>query len=339
MRLDVAIVGSSFAGLSVASQLKGCRVLLIDRKPVGTGQTSACGTTVQTLEALGARDSLLQTHDYFVIHILGSSIRFRVPERPFCTFDYEAFCRGLLARSGAEFLQAEVRGLGDGWVETSAGRLEAAHVVDCGGWRPANGGPRSGSPGTSFGIGMPRTVRDQGLHFFLDPRALPDGAAWVFPCGEFSRVGVASYRARTRLRSELTRYCQGRGEAAGPIHGGFFPWRLGEPVRGRTIRIGDAAGHCIPFSGEGIRPAAFFGAHAGRLLAEVLGGRTSLEAALGRYQGLVAEREGFYRFFRLLQAHVCRMPGRLTEGLLRLLASPAVKPRVERYYMDTFLVP
>ncbi len=51
---DVVIAGASFAGLAVASQLRGCRVLLVDRKPVGTGQTSACGTTLRLMERLPA---------------------------------------------------------------------------------------------------------------------------------------------------------------------------------------------------------------------------------------------------------------------------------------------
>jgi len=53
MRYDVVTAGASFAGLAVAAQLRGKRVLLLDRKPIGTGQTSACGTLVCTVRALG----------------------------------------------------------------------------------------------------------------------------------------------------------------------------------------------------------------------------------------------------------------------------------------------
>ncbi len=49
MDYDVIIAGGSFAGLAVANQLRGQRVLLIDRKPIGSGRTSACGTIWQTL--------------------------------------------------------------------------------------------------------------------------------------------------------------------------------------------------------------------------------------------------------------------------------------------------
>lgn len=53
MRYDVIIAGASFAGLAVTAQLWGKRVLLLDRKPIGMGQTSARGTLVCTLQALG----------------------------------------------------------------------------------------------------------------------------------------------------------------------------------------------------------------------------------------------------------------------------------------------
>ncbi|NIW91899.1 MAG: hypothetical protein GWN20_03100 [Phycisphaerae bacterium] len=47
---DVIIAGASFAGLAVANQLSGHKVLLIDRKPNGAGQTSACGTICRFFE-------------------------------------------------------------------------------------------------------------------------------------------------------------------------------------------------------------------------------------------------------------------------------------------------
>jgi flavin-dependent dehydrogenase len=322
----------------VASQLRA-RVLIVDRKPIGRGQTSACGTTLQTLDALGLRHSMLQSHPLLVIHAGGKSIRFEVPHRPFCTFDYEAFCRTLFARCRAEFLRAEVRAVGEGWVETSEGRLEATHVVDCGGWRARNGAPKRGSGGVSFGLETLRAIQGEGLHFFLDGGLVRDGAGWVFPCGEFTRIGVASYGGRTRLKRELEAFCASVGTDRGPIHGGFFPWRLGQPVQGGCLQVGDAAGQCVPFSGEGIRPAAFFGVHAGRLLQSVIDGRRSLGEALDSYRSLVASRRGFYRFFNLLQTAVRTLPGPITGQILGLLASARVKPKIERYYLDTFIVP
>jgi glycerol-3-phosphate dehydrogenase len=57
-QLDSIIVGGSFAGLAVASRLRG-RILLIDRKDFGTGQTSACATLLSVPEAVGASSAIL----------------------------------------------------------------------------------------------------------------------------------------------------------------------------------------------------------------------------------------------------------------------------------------
>lgn len=59
---DAMIVGASFAGLAVANQLCDYRVLLVDRRPVGADQTSACGTILQVLQRWDATTAVLQTH-------------------------------------------------------------------------------------------------------------------------------------------------------------------------------------------------------------------------------------------------------------------------------------
>jgi flavin-dependent dehydrogenase len=44
-------VGASFAGLAAAGELAGAgRVLVLDRAPVGEGETSACATPLRVLE-------------------------------------------------------------------------------------------------------------------------------------------------------------------------------------------------------------------------------------------------------------------------------------------------
>ena len=69
---DAVIVGASFAGLAAASQLQGAgRVLLVDREPPGTGQTSACATLLAVLERLDALDALEQIHPTVTINAAG----------------------------------------------------------------------------------------------------------------------------------------------------------------------------------------------------------------------------------------------------------------------------
>ena len=67
-RYDVVIAGASFAGLATALQLRG-RVLVLDHQPVGAGQTSACGTTLSALAALGAGHTVQQVHRDLVLHL------------------------------------------------------------------------------------------------------------------------------------------------------------------------------------------------------------------------------------------------------------------------------
>jgi SAM-dependent methyltransferase len=68
MDYDVIIAGASFGGLAAANALVGKRVLLVDRKPIGAGQTSACGTLYGVIEALDLHDSLRQVHPTIVLH-------------------------------------------------------------------------------------------------------------------------------------------------------------------------------------------------------------------------------------------------------------------------------
>lgn len=79
MVYDVIIAGGSFAGLAVATQLRGRRVLILDRKPVGTGQTSACGTIMPVLEHWHAEESVLQVHHSLFLHTAGRDIEFKPP--------------------------------------------------------------------------------------------------------------------------------------------------------------------------------------------------------------------------------------------------------------------
>jgi len=65
---DAIIAGASFAGLAAADSLEG-DILLIDRKDIGTRQTSACATFTSVLEELGCRNSIIQEFDTITLHI------------------------------------------------------------------------------------------------------------------------------------------------------------------------------------------------------------------------------------------------------------------------------
>lgn len=149
-RADVLIAGASFAGLAAARAL-GRSALIVDRAPLGAGQTSACGAPVSLLERAGAAASILQRHGHLVIAVGDQAVTWPLPE-PFCTFDYPAYCRLAFERSGAAFIQASVRGIEDGRIQTSAGEIIADHVVDATGPRSVLAGDAPRGRRLAFGL-------------------------------------------------------------------------------------------------------------------------------------------------------------------------------------------
>src|SRR6266849_5911629 len=142
---DAIVVGASFGGLAVARQLRG-EVLLLDRNEVGTVQTSACGTPLWVPEALGVSASVLQVHERLEIRTPTRTVRYDLSAVPFCTFDYRAFCEGLLAQCRVRFRPTGVAGIGDGTVATGAGRFTAPVIVDCSCYRRAVVGGAEAAP-------------------------------------------------------------------------------------------------------------------------------------------------------------------------------------------------
>jgi flavin-dependent dehydrogenase len=307
--LDAIIAGASFAGLAVARELRG-QVLLVDRHEVGAVQTSACGTPLWLVEDLGLRSSVLEVHDRLTLAVAGRTITYDLSAVPFCTFDYRAFCRGLLEQSRCRFLRAAVLGLDGQAVLTSEGRFSAPVIVDCSGWRGVlvRPGSRRRPAACSFGLETHAAVDGHGLGFFVDRRVIPRGLGWIFPVGAGSLVGLGSYAGRSRLRPALERLLAARGADAGSFHGTYFPSRLAPATRGSIFAVGDAAGQCLPLTAEGIRPAIYFGAECGRRVQRVLDGASTLGQALGEYRVLVRRYRRVYGLLRWAQWAAAHAP-------------------------------
>ena len=338
---DVIIAGASFAGLAVANQLGAHRVLLIDRKPVGTGQTSACGTILQVLQNLDLADTVLQKHDSIVLHTARRSFEFPSPY-PWCTFDYRYLCEILLERSGADFLQAAVQGYDGETVHTSQGNFRARCVVDASGWRAVLAS--SVRPGfvrdtpMNFGIetisSLPEDAQldPSNLHFWYDPAILPGGVGWVFSRGETISIGVGSYRGAVHLRRPLTQFAKRFSIQPDGLHGTYFPQTLRNPIAGNIFIVGDAAGMCIGLTGEGIRPAFFFGETCGRIVRRVLVGELTLEAGLAEYTDFVEARRFFFQIFSEAQDILSRVPVRWIDSVARMVTHERVLPWVLDQY-------
>jgi len=310
---DAIIVGASFAGLAVARRVRG-DVLLVDRHDVGAVQTSACGTPLWVPRWLGVESSVLQVHDRLDLRTPGRTISYDLRAIPFCTFDYGAFARGLLAQSTATFLKTAVLGLEDGAVRTTAGRFTAPVIVDASGWRGVlvNGrGPALPERGGySFGLEAPTPLGDDKLTFVVDRRVVSRGLGWVFPVGRGSLIGLGSYAGASRLGPALRVFLADLGAPPAGYHGTFFPSRLGRPTVGRLFAVGDAAGQCLPLTAEGIRPALYFGDRCGELIRRVLAGELALDSALADYRRLVLRHRQAYRVLLYAQWLAAHAPSR-----------------------------
>lgn len=339
---DAIVVGGSFGGLAAATELAGAgRVLVIDRKPIGQGETSACGTLLGVLERLEALEALEQVHEEIVLHLdRGRSRRVRT-RYPFATFDYRSLCQILFDRTGTTFVQASVTGMGDGEVSTTLGPLRARLLIDASGWRSALGGAARPdlvpADGLGLGIELRAPVVGDGLHFWVRPSQMPCGVTWQFPAGKSSRVGIACYRGHGGLKAPLDDFLDKHAFLDSPptprVHGGHIPSRLRDPVAGPVLLVGDAAGQCLPLTAEGIRPALVFGQIAGRLARHALDGSLTLEQVREQYRQTVRARRHQYRLLEGMQATLLRSPQRVLPMLAWLFGkSPLTGPAQRAYW-------
>ncbi len=337
-QFDLVIAGASFAGLAVAQRVRG-RVAVVDKDPLGWGQTSACGAPLSIVHALGADSAVLQVHTALVIHTPTTQTVWPLPE-PFCTFDYQRFCEGAFSRAGAEFRHAAVSGRSGSIVRTARGDLEGQLLVDATGWRAVLVGGPSGSyvdrRWMAFGIEteVPYELSPE-LHFYFLPE-VRDGYAWAFPCGAAVRFGVLSYRGRSKLRSGLERFLARFGLRGGAIHGGYLASGLRSPVVDGVFVAGDASGQCLPLTGEGIRTAVRAGFQCGDLLQAVLDGRMTREEAAAAYRTFVDNSRRKFRALLWSTGALLALPLPVIGKLARLLAKPKPLRSFMTHYMRIF---
>lgn len=293
------IAGASFAGLAVASMIPGGNVLLIDRKEVGTHQTSACGTTVKMVKELGCEKSVLNTFDTSTLHIKDKEVDIPLPEH-FCTIDYKKFCKKLLKQSTVEFLKANVERVKNSSVITSEGNFKSSIIVDCTGWQAvlASSSKRNyvNKNMLSFGIETEILYKDDKLRFFVDPDIIENGIAWIFPCKKTARFGIGSYSGDTRLLQNLKKFVGSYDLKIGGIHGGHFCYCLKEPVVKDIFVVGCAAGQTLPLTGEGIRRSLYFGLECGKIIQKILNNELSLKQGQNEYSELALKCRNYYSY-------------------------------------------
>jgi len=259
-------------------------------------------------------------HDRFVLHLPNRTYEVPLPD-PFCTFDYQIFCNRLFAYSDADLLHASVLGRRGHVVYTTRGAFDAGLLIDATGWRAAlatnTHRQRPPGSGNSFGIETVVPVPEDGLHFWYDPGRLePKIVTWLFPVGSESRAGIASYQGKTRLKEGFEDWLRTElGQGPNEIHGGFFPYRRRPATTDFIFRVGDSAGQCFPLTGEGIRPALYFGATVGRLANAVVEGLATESQALASYRRYVRRHAQLHRYLLLAQKILTGIPVNWVEGM------------------------
>ena len=328
---DVLVCGASFAGLTVARELArtDARVLIVDRYEIGERATSACAAPTEWLERLGLADAIQQTFGELVVHVPGRTLRWPLPFE-FSTFDYRRICTLLRAGSegAARFETATIKGppARSGFVvHTDRGDLRAPLIVDALGWRRVLGAGANVQPPNarlSRGLEVHPHVGGEHLELWIDPKYVRRGYSWSFPADGELRVGVGSFEPRDHVKEPTVRLASDVGVPAERWQGNWIPHQLRRAVEDGVFFVGDSAGHCLPTTAEGIRPAFYFALALGRELVDVVDGRQTREQALARYGAFSDEHEWQYRWLLRVQ----HLVGRITPTPLLAPAIRAISP-------------
>jgi flavin-dependent dehydrogenase len=344
---DLLICGASFAGLMIARQMagSGADVLLLDRYEIGERQTSACVIPTSWLGELGLLESERQRFDSVLIHTAHGSLRLPVPWS-FSTFDYRTLCDLLWQDCDAEFETAKVNGRaaqagssenGNGSlngagaghhggstdsiaVDTDRGTITAPLVVDAMGWKRVLASDSTVQPPDaplSRGLEVHPKGRNENLEVWIDRKYVPAGYGWSFPAGDELRVGVGSFDPNFHVRETTELLAADLGTESIGWQGNWIPHQLRDGTDEGVFFAGDSAGHCLPLTAEGIRPALYFGAALGLELRAVAEGRQSVSQALVSYHRFNAAHERQFRWLLNSQKMLPRVPPRLVKPLLK----------------------
>jgi len=336
-RWDVIVCGASFAGLTVARELtgSGARVLVLDRYEIGERQTSACAAPTRWLEALGLMTSVRQTFDELDFHTPPVDTRMHLPWS-FSTFDYPELCGLLWAQSDAEFETATVEGRAavpasavNGGprpiaVATDRGVVTAPLVVDALGWRRVLGdGYQPPDAPLSRGLEVHPGGSGDDLELWIERGVVPAGYGWSFPAGDELRVGVGSFDPQHHVKDPTVALAERLDLPAERYQGNWIPHRLRDGVDRDVFFCGDSAGHCLPVTAEGIRPAFYFGIACGREIRSVIERRSSRDAALTRYGAFNDSHRRKYEWMLKVQRLVPKVPPRILGPALRGMSTDA----------------
>src|SRR5687767_5319422 len=245
---DVLICGASFAGLAVARELRGARVLIVDRYEIGERQTSACAAPTEWIRAMGLEGAMKQTFGRLVVHTPHGTSAWPLPFT-FSTFDYPLLCELLDDQNDAEFETAKVNGRsilrpdgavlhqnegpeaprGNFLVHTDRGDVSAPLIVDALGWRRVlAAGDNYQPPDAPLSRGLEVHPHGSGddLELWIDRSYVPAGYGWSFPADDELRIGIGSFEPRFHVKEPTVRLAEHLGEDAVRYQGNWIPHKI-----------------------------------------------------------------------------------------------------------------
>ncbi len=331
---DIVIVGASFAGLAVASKLKG-NVLLIDRKEIGTNVTSACGTIVKFLEGIDCESSILQTFNTAALRTKNKEHHMPLADQ-FCTIDYFNFCNKYFKQSDAEFRKENVIGIENGLVKTDKNFYKAKIYADASGWGAVltNSIVKGFIDMDKLSIAMETEIQyeDNLLRFFIDDRIIENGAAWLFPAGKNSRFGVGSYGKNSKIHKSLKDFVESYGLKVGSVHGNYIPYTLREPVIGNIFLVGDSRGNVLPLTAEGIRPSIRAGIFCGDVINQILKSKITLKEGTQIYKNFCLKNKRYYDYLLKLQKRMLNPSNSKVNLIFKMLSLKPIASLALRKY-------
>ena len=310
----------------VARQMagSGADVLLLDRYEIGERQTSACAAPTAWLENLGLMESEKQRFDTVVLHTAHGTTRLPVPWA-FSTFDYRTLCDLLWKDCDASFETAKVNGRaesnGDGAiaVDTDRGVIKAPLVVDTMGWKRVLAGGAGYQPPDaplSRGLEVHPAGGSPDFEIWITRRYLPAGYGWSFPAGDEVRVGMGSFDPKYPVRPPTDLLADDIPVGKTGYQGNWIPHKLRPATGNNVFFAGDSAGHCLPVTAEGIRPALYFGLALGLELRAVHEGLQSREQALTNYAVFSERHRRQFELLLRIQKAVPKVHPRLVKPIL-----------------------
>ena len=173
------------------------------------------------------------------------------------------------------------------------------------------------------------------LELWIDPKYVKRGYSWSFPADGELRVGVGSFDPHDHVKEPTLQLAADVGVPAERWQGNWIPHELRPATEDGIFFVGDSAGHCLPTTAEGIRPAFYFGLALGRELRDVVDGRQTREQALTRYGDFSHDHLWAYRWMLRVQHLVGRVtPTRLLPIGLRMMNTPRFVDWAFTHYLE-----